>query len=122
MDASYPRTMSYLAHLVVSAALLVLVANAIRGFEISGAVAALIGAFVLGIANTVVWWPAFVLTLPLTLVTFGIFLLVLNAGVLKLVAWIVPGFRIQGFAPAFWGALLLTLLNLLLESFVGGTL
>lgn len=114
--------MSWLAHLVVSAALLVLVANAVRGFEISGAPAALVGAFVLGIANAVVWWPAFVVTFPLTVVSFGLFLLVLNAVVLKLTAWIVPGIRIRGFAPAFWGALLLTLLNLLVESLVGRAL
>ena len=38
---------------------------------------------------------------------------------LKGVAWIVPGFRIRGFAPAFWGALLLTVLNLLLEALLG---
>jgi putative membrane protein len=62
---------------------------------------------------------AIVLTLPLTVVTFGLFLLVLNGVMLKLAATLVPGFRIRGFMPAVWGSLLLTLLNLLIDAFMG---
>lgn len=102
---------AFLAHLVVSAALLVLVANVVRGFEISGALPALLAALALGLVNALVWPLAVVLTLPLTLVTFGLFLIVLNALMLKLAAALVPGFRIRGFLPALWGALLLALLN-----------
>ena len=52
-------------------------------------------------------------------VTFGLFLLVLNGVMLKLAATLVPGFRIRGFMPAVWGSLLLTLLNLLIDAFMG---
>jgi len=111
--------MEFLAHLVVSAALLLVVAYAIRGFEVDGALSALLGALVLGLANAFVRPVLVVLSLPITLLTFGLFLLVVNALVLKLSAALVPGFRIRGFLPALWGALLLVLLNLLVAHFTG---
>ena len=109
----------FLAHLIVTAALLLLVTNALDGIEIRGAVSALFAAFILGLVNALVRPVALVLTLPLTVVTFGVFLLVLNGGMLKLVAALVPGFRIRGWMPAIWASLLLTLLNLLIEAVVG---
>ena len=59
------------------------------------------------------------LTLPLTIVTFGLFLLVVNAFVLWLVAALVPGIRVQGFGPALLGSLVLTLLNVAVASVFG---
>lgn len=112
-------TPSFFAHLIVSAALLLLVANAVSGVEIRGAVSAILAALVLGLVNAVVRPLAIVLTLPLTVVTFGLFLLVLNGVMLKLTTALVPGFRIRGFMPAVWGSLLLTLLNLLIDAFMG---
>ena len=109
----------FLAHLIVTAALLLLVTNALDGIEIRGALSALLAAFVLGLVNALVRPIALVLTLPLTLVTFGLFLLVLNGGMLKLAAAIVPGFRVRGWMPAIWASLLLTLLNLLIDAVVG---
>ena len=109
----------FFAHLVVSAALLLLVANAVKGMQISGALSAVLAALVLGLVNAVVRPLAVLLTLPLTFVTFGLFLLVLNGLMLKLAAALVPGFRIRGVMPAVWGSLLLTLLNLLIDGFMG---
>jgi putative membrane protein len=109
----------FFAHLVVSAALLLLVANAVKGMQISGALSAVLAALVLGLVNAVVRPLAVLLTLPLTFVTFGLFLLVLNGLMLKLAAALVPGFRIRGIMPAVWGSLLLTLLNLLIDGFMG---
>ena len=70
-----------------------------------------IAALVLGLANAVVRPVLFVLTLPLTIVTLGLFLLVLNGIVLELVAWVVPGFRIDSFGWAVVGALVLTVIS-----------
>ena len=109
----------FFAHLVVSAALLLLVANTVKGMQISGALSAVLAALVLGLVNAVVRPLAVLLTLPLTFVTFGLFLLVLNGLMLKLAAALVPGFRIRGIMPAVWGSLLLTLLNLLIDAFMG---
>ena len=109
----------FFAHLIVSAALLLLVANAVRGIEIGGALAAILAALVLGLVNALVRPLAILLTLPLTVVTFGLFLLVVNGLMLKLAAALVPGFHIRGLMPAVWGSLLLTLLNLAIDIFMG---
>jgi putative membrane protein len=109
----------FFAHLVLTAALLLLVANLVRGVEVEGWGAALLGAIVLGLVNAFVRPIMLVLTLPLTVLTFGLFLLVVNALMLWLVAALVPGVRVQGFGPALLGSLLLTLLNLAIASLVG---
>ncbi len=104
--------LAFLAHLILSAALLLLMANLVRGVQVEGWGPALIGAIVLGFVNAVVRPLMVLLTLPLTIITFGLFLLVVNALMLRLVAILVPGIRVQGFGPAFVGSLVLTLLNL----------
>lgn len=108
-----------LAHLIVSAALLVLVAELVRGIELEGVGAALLAAAVLGIVNALVRPPAFLLSLPLIVVTFGLFYFVLNAAFLKLTAAVVPGFRIEGFLPAVWAAVLLAILNVVIARIAG---
>lgn len=109
----------FLAHLVITAALLVLVANLVPGIQVRGFGAAFLGAIVLGLVNAFVRPVMILLTLPLTILTFGLFLLVVNALVLWLVGALVPGVRVQGFGPALLGSLLLTLLNLGIASLVG---
>jgi len=76
---------------------------------------ALVGALVLGFVNAVVRPLMVLLTLPFTILTFGLFLLVVNALMLGLVAALVPGIRVQGFGSALLGSLVLTLLNLAVE-------
>jgi len=102
----------FLAHLLVTAALLLLVANTVRGVQVAGWGSAILGALALGLVNAFVRPLMVLLTLPLTVLTFGLFLLVVNAFMLWLVAALVPGIRVQGFGAALLGSLLLTLLNL----------
>ena len=109
----------FFAHLIVSAALLLLVANLVPGIRMSGALSALLAALVLGLVNAFIKPVAVLLTLPFTIITFGLFLLVVNSLMLKLTAALVPGFRIRGLMPAVWGALLLTLFNLAVEHITG---
>ena len=109
----------FLAHLLLTAALLLLVANLVRGVEVEGWGSAILGALVLGLVNAFVRPLMVVLTFPLTILTFGLFLLVVNALMLWLVAAMVPGIRVQGFGPALLGSLLLTLLNLAVAALVG---
>ena len=109
----------FLAHLLITAALLLLVANLVRGVQVAGWGPAFIGALVLGLVNAVVRPVMVLLTLPLTLLTFGLFLFVVNALMLWLVAALVPGFRIRSFGSALLGSLVLTLLNLLVAAMVG---
>jgi putative membrane protein len=102
----------FLAHLLITAALLLLVANVVRGVQVQGWGSAVLGALALGLVNAFVRPLMVLLTLPLTLLSFGLFLLVVNACMLWLVAALVPGIRVQGFGAALVGSLLLTLLNL----------
>ena len=111
--------LEFLAHLLITAALLLLVAHLVRGVEIQGWGPAILGALALGLVNAFVRPLMVVLTFPLTIVTFGLFLLVINALMLWLAGALVPGIRIRGFVPALLGSLVLTLLNVALEVLVG---
>jgi len=92
---------------------LVIVTRIVPGFEITNFWSALLAAVVVGIVNATIGLVLKVLTLPLTVVTLGIFWFVINALMLKLAAGIVPGFSINGFLPAFLGAIVLSIINLL---------
>ena len=74
-----------------------------------------IAAAVLGLLNAIVRPILFVLTLPITVVTLGLFLLILNAVMLELTAWLVPGFDINGFGWAVVGALVLSIVSLVTD-------
>ncbi len=108
----------FLTHLILTAVLLLLVASLVRGVQVQGFGSALVGALVLGFVNAVVRPLMVLLTLPFTILTFGLFLLVVNAFMLWLMAALVPGIRVQGFGPAFLGSLVLTLLNLAVERLI----
>ena len=108
-----------LVHLLVTAALLLVVARLVGGVEIESWGSAFLAALVLGLVNGVVRPLMVILTLPLTVVTFGLFLLVINALMLQLAAGLVPGVRIGGFGSALAGSLLLTVLNLLVSAVLG---
>jgi putative membrane protein len=110
---------AFLVHLFFTAALLLLVAHLVRGVEVEGWGSAILGAIMLGLVNAFVWPVMVLLTLPFTILSFGLFLLVINAFMLWLVSVLVPGIRVQGFASALLGSLLLTLLNMGLASLMG---
>jgi putative membrane protein len=101
-----------LAHWVLSALCLLLVAHFVPGFVVTGFGTALLAAVVVGLVNGTLGILLKLLTLPLTILTFGVFWLVINALMLKLAAALVPGFVVVGLWPAFWGGLILSLLNL----------
>ena len=85
---------------------------------VDGVMAALAAAFVLGLVNAVIR-PLFVLlTLPVTVVTLGAFLLVINGLLLGLVAYIVPGFHVNGFLGAVVGSILLSVVSWVLTRVV----
>ena len=109
----------FIAHLILSAALLLLVANVVRGVVVESWGSAFLGAIALGIANAFIRPLMIVLTLPLTILTFGLFLLVVNALMLWLVAALVPGIKVRGFGAALLGSILLTLLNIAVAALIG---
>ena len=103
--------LNMLLHWLVTALLLLLIAYLMPGFTIEGLGVALIVALVLGLINIVIKPAVVLLTLPINIVTLGLFSLVINALMLALAAWCVPGFEISSFWSALGGALLLALLS-----------
>ena len=79
----------------------------------------ILAAIVLGVVNAVVRPLAFILTLPITVVTLGLFLLVLNAGMVALVAWLIPGFQVSGFWTAVGAAVIVSLVSWAASSAIG---
>ena len=104
--------MSLLIRWVLNTLALFLVVKIVPGFFSEDWVSLAIAAAVLGLLNAIIRPILFVLTLPLTVVTLGLFLLVLNAIMLELTAWVVPGFDISGFGWAMVGALVLSIISL----------
>ena len=103
---------------LVSAFALWLVSRMIPGIEIRGFNAAVVAAAVIAIVNAIVGPVLRFISFPLTFLTLGLFLLVVNALLLKLAAALSPGFRIIGFLPALVGSLVLTILTSLLRYIV----
>jgi putative membrane protein len=93
---------------VLSAIALLLVSRVVPGFHVQGLLPALIAALVIGK----------IITFPLTILTLGLFLLVINGIMILVASHIVPGFQVYGFAPAFWGAVVLALLGMLIKAVV----
>ncbi len=106
-------------HLIInwflSALSLLIVAAIVPGIEVSGFGTSLIAAIVIGLVNATLGVLLKILTFPLTLVTFGAFLIVINALMLKVAAALIPGFKVRGCLAAIIGAILLGLLNTLLH-------
>jgi putative membrane protein len=108
----------FLIHTAITAFALWLASKIFRGLKFDGGGSLVISALLLGVANAVVWPLLFWLTLPLTIVTLGASLLVINALVLLLVAALVRGFRISGFWTALFASLFISVLSLVIGAFV----
>jgi putative membrane protein len=103
---------------ILSASSLVIVAHLIPGFEIKNFWSALLASVVIGLINATLGFILKILTLPISILTFGIFLFVINALMLKFATLFVPGFEVHGFWSAFFGAIVLAILNMILKSLV----
>jgi len=99
---------------------LVVAASLIDGIRIQSIAMGILAAGILGVVNAVIRPVVMLLTLPITILTLGLFTLVINALMLLLVAKLVPGLVIDGFRAAFWGGLIVSLVSWVLNIFVGG--
>jgi putative membrane protein len=90
---------------------LVIAGSVIKGIRIESLGMGIIAACILGVVNTVIRPVVLVLTLPINLLTLGLFTLVINAAMLMLVSEVVPGFAIESFQAAFFGALVISLVS-----------
>lgn len=109
--------MSLLIRLALNALALLIVAWLFEGIRATP-VAALIAAVVLGFVNTFIKPIVYFLTLPINFLTLGIFGLVVNAVLFKLISMVVPGFEVHGFFAAFFGAIVLSIVSWVLSLFV----
>ncbi len=114
--------MKHLLYFVVMAAAMVALSTSrlLPGFYVDGWTAALIAAVVLALANTILKPILFVLTLPFTIVTLGLFLIVLNAFMLWVTAALVPGLHVRGVGTTLIASVLLSLVGMVWKGVTGG--
>jgi putative membrane protein len=105
-----------LVHWLLSAIALLIVARLVPGFHVHGLAPALVAALVIGLLNATVGLFLKIVTFPLTILTLGLFLLVINAIMILLASDVVRGFYVRGFVPAFWGAVILAVLGMLIRA------
>ncbi len=101
---------------VLYAVALLVVSRIVPGFTVAGLWPALIAALVIGLLNATLGFFLKIITFPLSILTLGIFLLVINGLMIMLASGIVRGFHVRGFVPAFWGAVVLALLGMLIRA------
>jgi putative membrane protein len=102
-----------LFHWILNAVALLIVAHVVSGFVVRDVTSALIAVIVIGLLNATFGLALKIITLPLGIVSFGIFFLIINAIVLKFASNFVPGFQVETFGAAFLGALALMVLHML---------
>ena len=110
--------MALLLQWLLSAIALILVSKIVPGFHVLGLWPALVASLVIGLLNATVGFVLKIITFPLSILTLGIFLLVITAIMILVAAAVVPGFKVNGFAPAFWGAIVLAILGMVIRALV----
>ena len=103
-------------HWVLSTVALMAVSKLVPGFYVNDVHDALIAALVIAVLNATLGFALKVITFPFAILTFGIFLLVINAAMIMLAGKIVSGFVVYGWVPAFWGAAVLSVLGMLIRA------
>ena len=109
-----------LLHWLISSASLLIVAYIFPGIEVRGLGTALIAPIVIGLVNATIGLFLKLVTLPLTVLTLGLFWLVINALMLQLASYLVPCFHVAGFWSAFFGAIVLSIISMSLRALVPG--
>lgn len=109
-----------LIHWLISALALIATSKLMPGFHVSRFASALWAAMLIGLANMFIWPVLMVLTLPINILTLGLFTFVVNGAVLKLCAGLLKGFDIDGWWSAIFGSMVLSLLNTLLHYGLAG--
>jgi putative membrane protein len=102
---------SFIIRTAVAAVALWVAVSIVPGLQARDGQALLLAAVVLGIVNATIRPVALMLSIPITLLTFGLFVLVVNAGMLSVVAWLVPAFTVAGFTAALLGAVVVSIVS-----------
>jgi putative membrane protein len=110
--------MGFLVRVAINALAIMLAASILPGISVDGIVPALAAAVLLGLVNAFVRPVLLILTLPITLVTLGLFLLVLNGFCFWMVASLVKGFHVAGFGSAMLGALVVSAVSWIVTALI----
>jgi putative membrane protein len=105
-----------LIHWVLSAIALMVAAQLVPGFYVNDIQSAMLAAVVIGVLNATLGFLMKVITFPFAIITFGIFLLVINASMIMLASRIVTGLTVYGWVPAFCAAAVLAVLGMLIRA------
>jgi putative membrane protein len=95
---------------------LLVVSRIVPGFYVEGLWPAMIASLVIGLLNATFGFFLKIITFPLSILTLGLFLLVINGLMIMLASGVVRGFRVNGFVPAFWGAVVLAVLGMVIRA------
>jgi putative membrane protein len=106
-----PHSSHYIISAIVSGLAVLLTSKVVPGFEIKGFFTAVISAILIAVMNFLLWWVLFVLTLPINVLTFGLFTFVINGIILKICAALMPGFELRSWISAILGAIVLSLIS-----------
>jgi putative membrane protein len=110
--------MGLLVRWLILTAAITVAAYLINGIHVDGFLSAFFAAAILGVLNVFFRPILLILTLPINILTLGLFTFVINAVLLKMASGVISGFEVQGFWSAVWGALIISLVNWLLSSFI----
>jgi putative membrane protein len=102
---------SFIIRTAVAAVALWVAVSIVPGLQARDGQSLLLAAVVLGIVNATIRPVALLLSIPITLLTFGLFILVVNAGMLSVVAWLVPAFTVASFTAALLGAVVVSIVS-----------
>jgi putative membrane protein len=111
-DKEKQRMFKLLIHWLLSAIALMVISHFVPGFHVMGLQPALIAALVIGLLNATLGLVLKIITFPITIITLGLFLLVINAAMILLASHLVRGFHVTGWIPALVGAVVLALLGI----------
>lgn len=106
---------------IISAVSILIVGHIIPGFDVQSFGSALIAAVVIGLINGTIGLFLKIITIPLSILTFGIFFLVINALMLMFASSLLSGFTVSGFWAAFFGAIVLAIVNMLIRSLIASS-
>lgn len=111
--------MKFIGKILVTALAAIIAANLIPGVSINGGITAIVLALVLALLNAFIKPILVILTIPVTIVTLGLFLLVVNTLIIKLAASLVTGFTVLTWWSAFWFGILLSVVTYFIELLIG---
>jgi len=111
--------MEFVIRLLLNASVFLLVSRLVPGFSVASLWTAVWAALIFGVVNSLIRPILLAISLPLSIVSLGLFTLVIDAGVMGLTAWLVPGFNVQGFITALLGWCLVSVGSVLISSVFG---